>query len=120
MVSAALCFLALVILGFVLTFVVPKFAGMFQELGLEEQYLPALTRAVLAASGFTVNWWYLLLPVLLGVPCLVSRVPRERAWIVEIVMILVLGAIVGVVIIGLFSPQITGGMVQLETEAPSR
>lgn len=46
-----------------LTFVIPTFQGIFDELGGE---LPALTRGVIAASDFMQHWWYIVIGGLLA------------------------------------------------------
>jgi len=43
---------------FLLTFVLPRFAGVFQG---KEDALPAPTKMLMALSEFMVEWWYLLL-----------------------------------------------------------
>ena len=53
------------VLIFMLTYLVPQFSSMFEDNGAE---LPALTKAILATSGFiTKNWYFLLGGVLLVV-----------------------------------------------------
>ncbi|WML45554.1 type II secretion system F family protein [Neobacillus sp. PS3-40] len=51
-------FLAIVVVIFLLAFVVPTFVKMFADLGGE---LPAITRFVLAASGFVQSFWWLII-----------------------------------------------------------
>lgn len=55
------CIIAVCVVAFMLTFVIPTFEDMFADLGTE---LPALTKAVIAASAFLQSYWYL---VLLGI-----------------------------------------------------
>ena len=51
--------MAVVVVVFVLTFILPTFVGMFASMKVE---LPLLTRILLAISGFiTTYWWALLL-----------------------------------------------------------
>ncbi|MDP6128670.1 MAG: type II secretion system F family protein [Planctomycetota bacterium] len=53
---------ALCVITGLMVFVIPKFAGLFQEMDLE---LPAPTRILIATSDFlVVNWWVLILPPL--------------------------------------------------------
>jgi type IV pilus assembly protein PilC len=51
-------FLAILVVTFLLVFVVPTFVQMFEDLGGE---LPAVTRFVLAASGFMESFWWLIM-----------------------------------------------------------
>jgi len=53
---------AVVIVTFLLTFIIPRFVEIFEDAGV---MLPGLTRALLATSGFIKNWWFLILPGLI-------------------------------------------------------
>ena len=57
---------AVLIVTFLLTFIIPSFVEIFTDAGVD---LPGLTIALLATSSFLSNYWYLLLPglILLGV-----------------------------------------------------
>jgi type IV pilus assembly protein PilC len=56
---------AIAVLNILLIFVLPTFVGLFNDIGVE---LPATTRAILAASKFMSNYWYIILIfVLFGV-----------------------------------------------------
>lgn len=55
-------------------FVVPRFAGMLQELG---GTLPMSTRILLGVSSVAVHWWWLFALVLVGV------VAGARAWMAD-------------------------------------
>lgn len=56
--TVILCFATAVMLGMV-AFIVPVFAGVFEELGGAE--LPALTRFTMAISNIVTGYWYLLI-----------------------------------------------------------
>ncbi|MCH2161446.1 MAG: type II secretion system F family protein [Phycisphaerales bacterium] len=43
---------------FLLTFVLPRFAGVFEG---KEAALPAPTKFLMGVSGFMINWWWLIL-----------------------------------------------------------
>ena len=58
MYPAILSIVAVLVVIFLLTFVMPTFVSMFQGSGVE---LPAPTRVLLAISGFIQTYWYLLL-----------------------------------------------------------
>ena len=50
---------AVLIVTFLLTFIIPSFVEIFTDAGVD---LPGLTIALLATSSFLSNYWYLLLP----------------------------------------------------------
>lgn len=52
-----LMIVAIVVVIVMLVFVIPQYAGMFEELDTE---LPALTQGVLAASDFIKAYWYII------------------------------------------------------------
>ena len=52
-----LIFVTIAVVLVMLTFVIPQFASMFQELDTE---MPGITKMVLSASNFTIHYWYLL------------------------------------------------------------
>ena len=56
--------MAVVVVIFVLTFILPTFVGMFASMKVE---LPLLTRGLLAVSGFLTKYWWLLM--ILGFIC---------------------------------------------------
>jgi type IV pilus assembly protein PilC len=68
-------FLALVVVIFLLVFVVPTFVNMFADLGGE---LPAITRFVLAASGFMQSFWWLVLLGIISLICLFIFLRKNR------------------------------------------
>jgi len=47
-------------------FVVPQIGKILKDLGGPDAELPAITQAMLGISGFIVNYWYILFPVLIG------------------------------------------------------
>lgn len=51
-------------------FVVPKMAGMFEEMGAQ---LPTVTRVLITISEFVGNWWFLLVLGLMGGTSLFAR-----------------------------------------------
>lgn len=59
---AIMATVAVVIVTFLLTFIIPSFVEIFTDAGVE---LPGLTIALLATSAFITNYWYLLLPGLI-------------------------------------------------------
>lgn len=53
---------AVIIVTFLLTFIIPSFVEIFTDAGVD---LPGLTIALLATSSFLSSYWYLLLPGLI-------------------------------------------------------
>lgn len=47
-------------------FVIPKIGSILTGLGGPDAKLPALTRGMLAISGFMTSYWYIVLPVVIG------------------------------------------------------
>lgn len=68
--------LAVVIIIVMLTFVIPQYTDMFDDLGTE---LPGITKAVVAASDFLLAYWYIIIPVVIGVGLLISWYARTPA-----------------------------------------
>lgn len=56
--------IAIGVLIFMLTFLVPQFASMFQD---NDATLPALTLAILAASDFIKEYWWVIILIVVGV-----------------------------------------------------
>ena len=72
---------SLVTMVALVTFILPRFAKIFQDIGAE---LPATTKALLACSHFATNQWYLLIIGVFGliVGCkLAGRTPAGRRWL---------------------------------------
>ncbi len=70
---------AVIIVTFLLTFIIPSFVEIFTDAGVE---LPGLTIALLATSSFISSYWYLLFPGLIllvvGLKLLVKTDRGER------------------------------------------
>lgn len=58
------CFVAVAVVIVMLVVVIPQYASMFVELGTD---LPGITKAVQAASNFIINYWYILVPVIIAI-----------------------------------------------------
>lgn len=56
------CFVAIAVVIVMLIVVIPQYAEMFSELGTD---LPGITKAVQAASNFIIQYWYILVPVII-------------------------------------------------------
>lgn len=72
---------ALLVTFFMITFIVPIFAQMFQDLG---GTLPLPTRVLMGASQTIRNFWYLVIPVLIAIIFAIRRVLKTgggRLWL---------------------------------------
>jgi len=77
---AILAFVGLVSVLILVTFVVPKFGQIFQDIN---QPMPAMTRFILAASLFLRNWWWMIFLVLFAVVIsfkVYIKRPEGRVW----------------------------------------
>ncbi len=62
---------ALIVVSFVMVFVVPQFATIFESLNAE---LPAMTKVVMAVAIFMKNWWFIVVALFIGMPWLLNLV----------------------------------------------
>ena len=65
----AVCIVALAVVVVMLVVVIPNYSQMFDSLGAE---LPALTKAVQAASNFIIQKWFILVPAIIAIVVLVK------------------------------------------------
>jgi len=73
---AIMASVAIVIVSFLLTFIIPSFVEIFTDAGVD---LPGLTLALLATSGFLVGNWYFIFPgVILFIVGLRALVRSDR------------------------------------------
>lgn len=56
------CIVAVVVVIVMLVVIIPNYADMFTQLGTD---LPGITLAVQAASNFIIDYWYILVPVII-------------------------------------------------------
>lgn len=64
----AVCIVALAVVVVMLVVVIPNYATMFESLGTD---LPALTKAVQAASNFIITKWFILVPAIIAIVVLI-------------------------------------------------
>ncbi len=78
---AIMASVAIVIVSFLLTFIIPSFVEIFTDAGVD---LPGLTLALLATSGFLVGNWYFLFPgailFIVGLKALVRSDRGQYYW----------------------------------------
>ncbi len=70
-------------------FVIPQIGKILTDLGGPDAQLPALTQGMLAISGFMTNYWFIVLPALVGGVILVLRyikTPKGKAVFHHIVL----------------------------------
>ena len=65
----AVCIVALAVVVVMLVVVIPNYATMFESLGTD---LPALTKAVQAASNFIITKWFILVPAIIAIVVLIK------------------------------------------------
>ena len=65
----AVCIVALAVVVVMLVVVIPNYATMFESLRTD---LPALTKAVQAASNFIITKWFILVPAIIAIVVLVK------------------------------------------------
>ncbi len=65
----AVCIVALAVVVVMLVVVIPNYSTMFESLGTD---LPALTKAVQAASNFIITRWFILVPAIIAIVVLVK------------------------------------------------
>ena len=58
------CIVAIVVVIVMLVVVIPSYMEMFKDLGTD---LPGITKAVMAASNFIMNKWFILLPIVIAI-----------------------------------------------------
>ena len=61
---AAVCIVALVVSVVMLVVVIPSYSAMFQDLGTD---LPAITKAYVAMSDALIHYWFIIVPVVIGI-----------------------------------------------------
>ena len=59
-----LCIVMIAVVIVMLVVVIPNYASMFADLGTD---LPGITKAVMAASDFVKNYWFILVPLVVGI-----------------------------------------------------
>lgn len=65
----SVCIVALAVVVVMLVVVIPNYATMFESLGTD---LPALTKAVQAASNFIITKWFILVPAIIAIVVLIK------------------------------------------------
>ena len=71
-------FVAIGIVTFLVTFILPKFMQMFLDLGMEESDFPAPTRFMMNVSHFMTSKWYIMLGIVVGLWIAIGRIKRTK------------------------------------------
>lgn len=72
---AILCVICVIVVGVLITFVLPTFVNMFKDSGVE---LPQLTQILLSVSKFLTNYWYILLLMIVILILAVNRLLKTE------------------------------------------
>ena len=67
----------LVAVAFLVLFVVPKFAEMFESRGVD---LPMITKALLATADFVKGYWFIHVPAVIGGFYMLKQLRRKTVW----------------------------------------
>lgn len=70
-----LCVICVIVVGVLITFVLPTFVNMFKDSGVE---LPQLTQILLSVSKFLTNYWYILLLMIVILILAVNRLLKTE------------------------------------------
>ena len=65
----AVCVVAIVVAVVMLVKVIPTYSVMFEDLGTD---LPGITKAYVAMSDVLINYWFIIVPVLIGIVIAIS------------------------------------------------
>jgi type IV pilus assembly protein PilC len=60
----AVCIVAIAVAVVMLVVVIPQYASMFEDLGTD---LPAITKAYVSMSNVLVNYWFIIVPVIIAI-----------------------------------------------------
>ncbi|MBP3206046.1 MAG: type II secretion system F family protein [Lachnospiraceae bacterium] len=60
----AVCVVALIVSVVMLVVVIPSYSAMFEDLGTD---LPAITKAYVAMSDALIHYWFIIVPVVIGI-----------------------------------------------------
>ncbi|MEO0574976.1 MAG: type II secretion system inner membrane protein GspF [Pseudomonadota bacterium] len=89
---ALLVLISIAVVGFMLSFVVPKIVSVFASSGAE---LPTLTRILISASEFVQNWWWLLIGIAItlgiGLRWLLNRPGPRSTWHATLLKLPIIG-----------------------------
>jgi len=89
---AVLTVMSVGVVVFMITFVLPRFASLFEG---KEAVLPVTTRVLMAVAAFTVAWWPLVLAVLLAMLAGAALLARTEAGRLLVQKMLVRAPLIG-------------------------
>ncbi len=71
-------FVAIGIVTFLVTFILPKFLQLFLDLGMEASDFPAPTRFLMNVSNFAISKWYIMIGIVVGLWVAIGRIKRTK------------------------------------------
>lgn len=71
-------FVAVGIVTFLVTFILPKFISLFSELGLKEDQFPLPTLILMRVSNFATSKWYIMVGIIVGLVIAVNRIKATK------------------------------------------
>ena len=71
-------FVAIGIVTFLVTFILPKFISLFTELGLKEDQFPLPTLIMMRVSHFATSKWYIMVGIIVGLVIATNRVKATK------------------------------------------
>jgi len=66
------------IVVFLVTFILPKFIKLFEELGMTEDKFPLPTLIMMRASNFMTSKWYIMIIIIVGLVMAVNRIKATK------------------------------------------
>lgn len=81
-----LSLLSICVIVILLTFVIPEFVDMFSSMSIE---LPPITKITVSISNFVVNYWYIILAVVIALVIgirMIFKIPSVRYFFQELVL----------------------------------
>ncbi len=69
---------AIGIVTFLVTFILPKFIQLFTDLGMEPDEFPAPTRFLMTVSNFATSKWYIMVAIIVGLWIAIGRLKRTK------------------------------------------
>lgn len=71
-------FVAIGIVTFLVTFILPKFISLFSELGLKEDQFPLPTLILMKISNFATSKWYIMVAIIVGLVIATNRIKATK------------------------------------------
>lgn len=69
---------AVLIVTFLVTFILPKFMQLFTDLGMKEDSFPAPTRLLMGVSHFMTSKWYIMIVIIIASTIALNRIKATK------------------------------------------